>query len=505
MKKGIIVLLITVLAAGMVFADFSGSASINFGYNLDGKGWGFTNKKTFDQYSFTFVLDSQVATVGEEHQTDIWAELAGEAYAVALMDYDAYDEVLFHDWDFDITTANIHVYDFTIGILGPKAAFNYANSWTNDWDEDYGTPNYNFANNSNKHSVVMKYPFAHSAGGFNVSYDGYTVSLAIKNAYTAAKEATPESLSDELVWISTEDYNKLDSETQAQFVKVADTTSPAGAYYAVKTKAKDSTSATTALTAFANAESKAFELADGMTLQVAANFLMVKDAETLVGGALKYAYEADKLAASLATDFQFDAKNKVAAIDANINAKYDIVSAKIYFGSDKLGKEDAKYIVEAKLSAEIPVGENSKITVSAEADDLDLAKKADAFKAAIYKASVKAAIDKLTVSASLAYNTVIDKNSTTKAKVEDGVLVSANVEYKADMFTVKAGASVGFEKADKLSYYGLKPSASISTSTLVENCTLSLGWSGADFVAEDATNIGTASKGSINASAKISF
>ena len=43
MKKGIIVLLITVLAAGMAFAGLTGSAAINLGYDLDSKDYGFAN------------------------------------------------------------------------------------------------------------------------------------------------------------------------------------------------------------------------------------------------------------------------------------------------------------------------------------------------------------------------------------------------------------------------------------------------------------------------------
>ena len=506
MKKGIIVLLITVLAAGMAFATFTGSASINFGVSLDEKGWGFTNKKAFDEYSFTFGIDTQSASVGAEHQTDIWAELEAEASVSVLKEKD--DAAPYFDMDMDITVANIHVYDFTIGILGPKAAYDYASSWTNDRDTVYHSPNHNYANNA-------KGVFKHSAGGFNVSYQGYTFSFAMNNAYTAEKKGSAAGYG-ALVYFSNAYYTALEEEAKTAFdkkyVKVAEVKdgTPAvvvGAYYADRVAVVDDTPASEKLTVFANAETKAFELAEGMTLQAAANLILVgKDSKPVMGAAAKYAYEADKLSVNFATDFQFDANTKIASVDAKADAKYDIVNGAVYFGSDKLGKDGAEYVLEAKVGADIPVAENVVIKVTGEVDDLYLNKKAEAFKSAAYKASVGTTVDKLTAKANMAFGAkVVDKNNTTKATV-DGLLVGANVEYAAEVFKAKAGISVGFEKkADALAYYGVKPSASIETSAIVEKCTLSLGWSGANFVAEDATDIATASKGSINAAAKISF
>ena len=495
MKKGIIVLLITVLAAGMAFATFTGSASINFGVSLDEKGWGFTNKKAFDEYSFTFGIDTQSASVGAEHQTDIWAELEAEASVSVLKEKD--DAAPYFDMDMDITVANIHVYDFTIGILGPKAAYDYASSWTNDRDTVYHSPNHNYANNA-------KGVFKHSAGGFNVSYQGYTFSFAMNNAYTAEKKGSAAGYGD-LVWISNADKAKIEDFGDKYELfggAVGD-----GAYYAKKVAAVPDTSASEKLTVFASAETKAFELAEGMTVQAAANMILVgKDSKPVMGAAAKYAYAADKLSVNFAADFQFDANTKIASVDAKADAKYDIVNGAVYFGSDKLGKDGAEYVLEAKVGADIPVAENVVIKVTGEVDDLYLNKKAEAFKSAAYKASVGTTVDKLTAKANMAFGAkVVDKNNTTKASV-DGLLVGANIEYAAEVFKAKAGISVGFEKkADALAYYGVKPSASIETSAIVEKCTLSLGWSGANFVAEDATDIATASKGSINAAAKISF
>ena len=167
MKKGIIVLLITVLAAGMAFAGLTGSAAINLGYNLDDSTYGFKNIEGV-KYSFTFTFDT-ASTEKSEHQTDIWAEIAAEASAVyefstgssevpsngdGAVDPDFASLVAFN-----ITKANIHVNDITIGILNAGGAYNYA--------ADYHKKS-NGAPENNKVSTSVS-----SVPGFTVSYDGY--------------------------------------------------------------------------------------------------------------------------------------------------------------------------------------------------------------------------------------------------------------------------------------------------------------------------------------------
>ena len=120
-----------------------------------------------------------------------------------------------------------------------------------------------------------------------------------------------------------------------------------GAYYAKKVAAVPDTSASEKLTVFASAETKAFELAEGMTVQAAANMILVgKDSKPVMGAAAKYAYAADKLSVNFAADFQFDANTKIASVDAKADAKYDIVNGAVYFGSDKLGKDGAENVLE---------------------------------------------------------------------------------------------------------------------------------------------------------------
>jgi hypothetical protein len=131
MKKGIIVLLITVLVAGFAFADvtkFEGSASVDYVVGLDKDAeFGFVNKNGVDfEFSFEF---ASAATPEAQHETDFWAEIAAEAFA----GYDEGDLTI----GGKITKADIHVGKFTFGILNAGTAANYAAHYTLD---DNGDP-----------------------------------------------------------------------------------------------------------------------------------------------------------------------------------------------------------------------------------------------------------------------------------------------------------------------------------------------------------------------------
>jgi len=166
MKKGIIVLLITVLAAGMAFAGLTGSAAINLGYNLDDKTYGFANEQGMT-YKFTFDFNTESVDKAE-HQTEIWAEIGATASAKysfttgndpVAPNPDGSDVPVLATVKFNITKANIHVNDITIGILNAGGAYNYAADYHK---KSNGAPE----NNKVATSAAL-------APGFTVSYDGY--------------------------------------------------------------------------------------------------------------------------------------------------------------------------------------------------------------------------------------------------------------------------------------------------------------------------------------------
>ena len=186
MKKGIIVLLIAVLVSGFAFAGtFKGSAGIEFGVNLDTHEWGFANPKT-GKYSFKFEFDSTKVAIGEDHQTDVWAELAAEASAWVSLSNAALasNANLQPKYTAQITKANIHVGEITFGILNSGTAVNYAASYYDD-DED-GNPDYDFLGGESR-----------LAPGFTVEYKGWYGGFGAQGNWRAEDNADDN---ERLIW-----------------------------------------------------------------------------------------------------------------------------------------------------------------------------------------------------------------------------------------------------------------------------------------------------------------
>ena len=168
MKKGIIVLLITVLAAGMVFAGtLTGSAGISFGFDLDKKDWGFTNT-TSTKYTFKFELDTTEAGKAD-HETNIWAEIAAKASAEM-------NEKGFKLTAASISKADIHIDEVTIGILNAGGAYDYAKHF--DVDDD-GNPIQDTLKMAGKVAPGFTVSYSDWKGGFgatgNTEDETYTV------------------------------------------------------------------------------------------------------------------------------------------------------------------------------------------------------------------------------------------------------------------------------------------------------------------------------------------
>ena len=186
MKKGIIVLLIAVLVSGFAFAGtFKGSAGIEFGVNLDTHEWGFANPKT-GKYSFKFEFDSTKVAIGEDHQTDVWAELAAEASAWVSLSNAALasNADVQPKYTAKITKANIHVGEITFGILNSGTAVNYAASYYDD-DED-GNPDYDFLGGESR-----------LAPGFTVEYKGWYGGFGAQGNWRAEDNADDN---ERLIW-----------------------------------------------------------------------------------------------------------------------------------------------------------------------------------------------------------------------------------------------------------------------------------------------------------------
>ena len=471
MKKGIIVLLITVLAAGMVFADFSGDAYIQFNADLDNKNYGFANGTDF---SFTFKVASEVAKIAGENPVHVELEATADlivgdtAYQEETTGsgQDAVTKVKVNSayliWSsastskygfglvFNLKTAKIVGENWSIAINGAKSsAYDYAKasllsafSQKKDSFGKYYTLGYKY-----KYSLsAASYKVAYSkAPGITATYDGFTVSFGFNHVET------------------------------------------------VKDPAKDK-----AGTAYsATLETKEFAFADDMIkIQAAAEVSKTLDDPTAdksltnVGASAKVAFAKDEISAKAAADFGFEGigGDKVnVQFDASLAAAYDFVSATAYvFKGDglKYASSDAYENLEFKnLYLEATLGADlSKfdVPVSVSFGAKNIIDKNDAGIG--LSASVDYAADAIAAGASFSINTT----ATTAW--------SLNVYgiYTAELFT--AGANVKYTAVDKAFSFGIFA----ESSTLVEGVTVGLNYGLASGYAQYYTGSALVADGTYN-------
>ena len=499
--------MIAVLAVGFAFADvtkFEGSAQVDYVVGLDeGAEFGFKNStKTTFKFTFEFASDGVDKA---EHTTDVWAEIAAEA-RVGYKDVQAAADGKGITYEGKVTKANIHIKDLTINILGPHAAYNYASSFRVDANKD---PVFDWANNDK---------FDYKVGGVELLYAGYSLSIAQYKSNAAAAKAKAASLGDPEVYTAA----AWAAKTGKDKYSVLATSAEGDVIVAKKVDATPAKAAGETLTLFIGAETKKFEFNEEMSFQAAANGLLVGTRNVgddeysfskKAGVAAKFNYKAEKVNAGAAIDVDYSAKTL--SLEALVTGGYDFVSGGVYFGFIKAEDEDPEKVLEAYVKAAIPAGDYT-INVYAEADRLLLNEKPEDadwhFDEEWAGFTVKAdtTIDKLTVGVYGNWNQTIDAIG--DALLVAGMNFGADLTYKAEKFTAKAGAAVNFtdlpddEFNPVITAYGLLPYASISTTSIVENCTLSLGWSDARIIFnEDYEELFEKSNGKITATAKIAF
>ena len=233
----------------------------------------------------------------------------------------------------------------------------------------------------------------------------------------------------------------------------------------------------------AHAQTKSFDLAEGVTAQAAAG-MKVTESASVFGVSAKTAFVKDAISADAAVDFGFGEK---VAVDFAANAAYDFVSANVYYGTED-GFESNK--LDAMVAAEKAVNEN--ITVGGSVDFTDII--IDAREIAI-SADGTFAFAPVTLGASASYS-VFAKD----------LEVSADVTYGADLFTAKAGVVFGTTIDTEDSSY-VYATASISSDKVVDGATISLAYAPAKDSGVVVTNYlkdGT-KLGTIYASATIAF
>lgn len=416
MKKGIIVLLIAVLAAGLAFADFTGSATIGYDFDLDYKNHGIFNEQKMS-YKFKFEFDT--AKGESKGEGDLYAEIAATADFVLEAKSTATGEVT-PKATLKITKANIVIKDaVTINILGPKGAFNYAKSYY--VKNAKGAAKYDFANN-----------YEIKNNGFVASYEGFSLAFSYRHTeYTPAVDPV-------YGWVE----NELDPAIPPVW-GVINTPS------AADTSVRDNL--------YVGLETKSFEIADGLTAQAGANFKLDRkddNSTKRAGATAKVAYKNEdaKLSASFAVDGEYKS-GEVLPIDMLATATYDFITANVYFGTEDKFAE-GKNVLSAGVKAAYDI--NESISVSGYCEVRDIIK-----------------------------------------KDQPDFLFGAEVDYTAEKFSAYAGldASMKYSGADEaykfartladtgtyvLPGFGLH--AGISTTALINNCTVALDWSDSDFM-----------------------
>lgn len=426
MKKAIIVLLITVLVAGFAFAGtFKGSAGIEFDVLLNTQEWGFKNT-TSGKYSFKFEFDTTKVSIGDDHQTDVWAELAADASAwISLSNAGlASNANVGGKYTARITKANIHVGEITFGILNAGKTIDLASSYYDD-NED-GKPDYDVLGGN-----------AFLANGFTVNYKDWNGGFGAQGTWGDNPAG---------------DTYQIFAHVETPTFKFADDqVSVLGGAYAYVTD-KDNTNA------------------------------------TQFGGAAKAAYAADKISADVEADVAYIAAAEKFVFEAAANASYNFgeagyVGLNVYSTPYALlpivGVPEDAIKLDAMLSAGYVFGISDDIDLSVDAwvetrdaliDGLTLE------VGAIESTTIDAFTITLTEIADL-YNLANDNPLSTE------LLVREKVTYKHEKFTAYEQLSVvlGFAEDVDDPILSMPFECGISTTEIVEGATLALTYKNADF------------------------
>ena len=318
MKKGIIVLLITVLAAGMVFADFSGDAYVQFNADLDQKNYGLKNGT---DVSFTFKIDSESVKLAGENPVHVEVEAA--ANLIADSKKGDKGSIL---WDsrndgyyglglvFSIKKALIVGENWSVSVLGAQSsAYDYAKTSsyyvkTKDVKDSFGNVKY-----KTWQPASYKVSYA-KAPGVTVNYDGFTTSFGFKHT-----EADGTAFS---ATIQTKEFAFVDDMLKVQ--------------------------------AAAEASQKAGKKAN-------------------IGASAKAAFAVEDVAASVAADFGFEGVGEDEmkfAFDAAVAVSYDFIGATAYiFKGEKLSDDYKDLYLEATAEADLNAFE-VPVTISVGAENL---------------------------------------------------------------------------------------------------------------------------------------
>ena len=454
MKKGIIVLLIAVLVAGFAFAGkLTGSAGLSFKVDLDNKTWGFSNDKAWE-YTFDFEFDTTKVEVGE-HKTDLWAELAISGSATAGLSKATGDEGDFHgEYAVKLTKAEIHVgEDLVFGLLNSGAAADYAKHYS--------------VKVNNALASAVTGPGAAYLPGFTVKYKDITGGFGARG-----------------LWNDDNSFYNLFGHVEVP-VKINDELTVAGAAY--------------------------FALSNDTTL-IGGTW----NNRTVIGGAAKAGYKAEKITGNVGADFQF---NKVNVEDADGNFFYEVAADASYKLNDKDSVSLNVYVAPGII---FPVADTAALYNT---EDYKKTPKLDAKAAAGYtvvsednmEVGISGSVE-VTDALIDGREIIVEAKETVKLLDNKALALTFGETYKVFAKTLKLTAKAEYTAAkfvawaelkdltfkfgDETKVTAIKVECGIKSSAIIENAEIGLKYTGADF-AKTGDEINK--KGAVTAYVTIAF
>lgn len=218
---------------------------------------------------------------------------------------------------------------------------------------------------------------------------------------------------------------------------------------------------------FAQGQTPEFKFAeDALTLQAAGYGYLADD--DAFGAALKAGYKSDAFSFKAAADVVVESTTDI-RVEAALNGAFAPVTLDVFYHN--VGAQN----LDAKIALAL-----GNISLYVDGRNLIVA-------ARNLEVGAEAKLDVFTVKGSfgLAFDTMVST-------------IKADVNYAHDMFTVKANTELGIDlDATAGNVKTVKVGASIESAKLIDKATVSLGWSGAEFIAKKY--------GAINATCKIAF
>ena len=422
MKKNLLAaLLVAILASSMVFAGFSGSASVGFGGNLDNGNFGFISQGS------GVCLDVELSTANGEAKGEgsVYASIKGSMSAWLIASKagnNPSDPKNAFAGDIrvagSISEAKVAGENWSVSILGAPDGLDYAKSAIDfyseaakdTWDRGLGYQKYK--------PYTFAAPYA-KTNGLTVNVYDYKLGLALLG-----------------------DYNK--NNTKVNFAGLVET--PEYNFSGVTVQAGVS-----------YAYNEFEKIQEGVAKIVDSKYKPTN----AMGISAKAGYTQDAISASLATDMGIDFLETTKDedrfnADVSANFTYDFVGVDFYYAT--LVK-NVKNLVSVQASLDFN-SFNVPVALTIAAQDL-------VNEQALSAEVVVTAVENLKLTGNAGY-AIQSKEWDTGLKAE----------YKVDEFTAKGAISVASEaKKDAPIYLGA--SASVETEALINGAKLGLAWSGA--------------------------